>query len=127
MSTDHVATGKTTELLSAPAAVLLNALKELAGLDHKLHLISPEALEPITQLRNVNLGIADSRLHCNEVLIALSISSATDENAKKALEQLPNLAGLEMHSTVMLTASDEDILRRLHMNITCEPRTEYHK
>ncbi len=124
---DHVVTGKTTDLLSATAAVLLNALKELAGLDHKLHLISPEALEPITKLRNVHLGISDSRLHCNEVLIALSISSATDENAKKALDQLPNLAGLEMHSTVMLTASDEDILRRLHMNITCEPRTEYHK
>lgn len=120
-----ITTGKTTELLVSSASVLLNALKILAGLADELHLISPEALEPITKLKSSYLDSRDARLHCNEVLIALSIASAKSEDARLALEQLDRLKGLEMHSTVMLESSDEDILRRLHLNLTCEPRYEF--
>ena len=73
------------------------------------------------------LNSADSRLHCNEVLIALSISSAASEDARLALEQLDKLRGLEMHSTVMLESSDKEVLRRLHLNLTCEPKYEFHR
>ena len=116
-----VITGKTGELLDAPAAVLLNALKELAGIPHKMHVISPKALEPITMLKTKFLGESDAHLHCAEVLTALSISSTESSAAKAALEQLGNLARLEMHSARMLPPSDEDILRRLHVHLTCEP------
>ena len=121
-----IATGKTTDLLVSSATVILNALKLLAGLPDELHLISPEALEPITKLKRCYLDNKDGRLHCDEVLIALSISSANSDEAKKALEQLDKLKGLEMHSTVLLESSDEDILRRLHLNLTCEPKYEFH-
>ncbi|MBR1629165.1 MAG: DUF1846 domain-containing protein [Lachnospiraceae bacterium] len=122
-----ITTGKTTELLVACASVLLNALKILAGLPDELHLISPEALEPITKLKKGYLATLDARLHIHEVLIALSISSANSEEARLALEQLDKLKNLEMHSTVMLDSSDEDVLRRLHINLTCEPRYEFHR
>lgn len=126
-----VTTGRTTDLMVSASSVLLNALKIMAGIADEEHLISPEALEPITKLKSDYLVNRDSRLHCNEVLIALSISSSHNEKARLALEQLDNLAGVEMHSTVMLESSDEDILRRLRINITCEPRyefsTKYHK
>ncbi len=118
-----IMTGKTSELLGAPAATLLNALKEIAGVDHKKHVISPEALAPITRLRTKFLGSSDPTLHCDEVLTALSISSAESEDAKAALEALPQLRDLEMHSTRILPASDADILRRLHIRLTCEPQS----
>ena len=120
-----ITTGKTTELLVSQSSVLLNALKLLAGIDDEVHLISPEALEPITKLKSGYLDSKDSRLHCNEVLIALSIASAKNEQARMALEQLDRLKGLEMHTTVIPENSDEDILRRLHINLTCEPRYEF--
>ena len=118
----EIMTGKTSELLGAPAATLLNAIKEIAGVDHNLHVISPEALAPITRLRTKFLGSSDPTLHCDEVLTALSISSTENPDAKAALEALPKLSGLEMHSTRMLPASDTDILRRLHIRLTCEPQ-----
>ncbi len=121
----QITTGKTTELLVSSSAVILNALKMLAGIPDDVHLISPEALEPITKLKSCYLDNRDARLHCNEVLIALSIASAKSDDARRALEQLDKLKGLEMHSTVLLENSDEDILRRLHINITCEPRYEF--
>ena len=124
LSEDTYATGKTSELLSAPAAVLMNALKVLADIPHEEHLVSHEALEPITQIKTTYLGIKDPHLHCDEFLTALSISSATNERAKKALEQLDKLKGCEFHSTTILSPADEDVLRRLHLNITSEPR--YH-
>ena len=91
-----ITTGKTTELLVSSASVLLNALKILAGLPDELHLISPEALEPITKLKSSYLDSRDARLHCNEVLIALSIASAKNEDARLALEQLDRVRGLEI-------------------------------
>ncbi len=121
----EVITGKSTDLMNSAAAVLLNTLKELAGIDHKEHLISPEALAPITELKKQYLHSSDSRLHCFEVLTALSISSATNENAKKAMLQLEKLSGLDMHSTVILSQSDVNIIRKLHINLTSEPKYEF--
>ena len=114
--------GKTSDLLGSSAAVILNALKELAGIDHRTLLISPEALEPITRLKTEYLGSRNPRLHSDEVLTALSISAAHSEAAKAALEQLPNLRGLEIHCSVMLSAADEKIFRKLGMHLTCEPQ-----
>ena len=125
-------TGKTTDLLGASAAVLLNSLKELAGIDHDLHLVSPEAIEPIQRLKTGYLGSRNPRLHTDEILIALSISAATDQAAMHALEQLPKLRGLEAHSSVLLSSVDEQTFRRLGLRLTCEPKYEennkkYHK
>ena len=116
------AAGKTSDLLSAPAAVLMNALKMLADIPHEEHLVSPEALEPITRIKTKYLGVRDPHLHCDEFLTALYISSAANDRAKKALDQLGRLRGCEFHSTNIISPNDEDVLRRLHLNITCEPR-----
>ena len=116
--------GKTSDLLSAPAAALLNVLKELAGIDHEKLLISPEALQPISQLKKNYLGSDDASLHSDEVLVALSISSKTDADAKAAFDQLPNLKTLNVHSSVMLDEVDEQIFRKLGMYLTCEPKTQ---
>ncbi len=125
-----ILTGKTTELLAASSAVLLKALIALAGLPKKQHVIAPQALEPITKLKHDYLGSTDKRLHCDEVLIALSISSTLNPSAKLALDQLDRLKGMELHSTVILPNADMDILRRLQINVTCEPKyeinTNYH-
>lgn len=116
--------GKTSDLLSAPAAALLNVLKELAGIDHEKLLISPEALQPISRLKKNYLGSNDASLHSDEVLVALSISSNTDANAKAAFDQLPNLKTLNVHSSVMLDEVDEQIFKKLGMYLTCDPKTK---
>ena len=127
----RIITGKTTDLLGASAAALMNALKELAGIDHDLHLISREALEPIQTVKTKYLGGNNPRLHTDEVLIALSVSAASDGDARKALEQVPKLRGCEVHSSVLLSSVDEKIFKKLGMNLTCEPKYEtdkkYHK
>ena len=124
-------TGKTTDLLGASAAVLLNSLKELAGIDHDLHLVSPEAIEPIQKLKTGFLGSQNPRLHTDEILIALSISAATNKDAKLALDQLPKLRGCEAHSSVLLSSVDEKVFKKLGLHLTCEPKYEsdnkYHK
>ena len=102
--------------------MLLNALKEMAGLDDKLHLIAPEVIDPIQHLKVDHLGNRNPRLHTNEVLIALSISAATDPTAEKAMEQLGKLRGCQVHSSVILSAVDEKIFKRLGVNLTCQPR-----
>ncbi len=117
-----IITGKTSDLLGASAALLLNALKELAGLDDSLHLISPLVIDPIQHLKVDHLGNRNPRLHTNEVLIALSISAATDPKAEKAMEQLSRLRGCEVHSSVILSSVDEMTFKRLGINVTCQPR-----
>lgn len=116
--------GKTSDILGPSAAVLLNVLKELAGVPHQTMLISPEALQPINQLKKDYLGSKNPRLHSDEVLVALSISANTDANAKAALEQLPHLRGLDVHSSVMLGSVDEKIFKKLGMYLTCEPKKQ---
>ncbi len=114
-------TGKTTELLGACAALILNALKELAGIDDKVHLISPSVIEPIQRLKTEHFGNRNPRLHTDEVLIALSICAAQDENAKLAMDQLEKIRGCQAHSTVILSQVDEKVFKRLGVNVTCEP------
>ncbi len=116
----QIITGKTSDLLGASAALLLNALKALAGLDDKLHLIAPEVIDPIQHLKVDHLGNRNPRLHTDEVLIALSICAATDPAAEKAMEQLSKLRGCEVHSTVILSPVDEKVFKRLGVNLTCQ-------
>lgn len=117
----RMVTGKTSDLLGASAALLLNALKELAGIDHKAHVISPEAIEPIQTLKTAYLGSKNPRLHTDEILIALSISAATSEKAKLALSQLPKLSGCQAHTSVMLSMVDIKQFKRLSVQLTSEP------
>lgn len=120
----QVITGKTSDLLGASAAVLLNALKTLGGIDHNLHLVSRAAIEPIQALKTDYLGSRNPRLHTDEILIALSISAASDDAARLALAQLPKLKGCEVHSTVILSSVDVNIFKKLGMYLTCEPTYE---
>jgi len=117
-----IVTGKTSDLLGACSALLLNALKDLAGLHDDLHLISPIAIDPIQHLKVDHLGNRNPRLHTDEVLIALSICAATDENAERAMEQLDKLRGCDVHSSVILSSVDENVFKRLGVNLTCQPR-----
>ena len=118
----RIITGKTSDLLGASAALLLNALKALAGLDDSLHLIAPEVIDPIQHLKVDHFGNRNPRLHTDEVLIALSISAATDPTAEKAMEQLGALRGCEVHSSVILSPVDEKVFKRLGVNLTCHPQ-----
>ena len=117
-----IVTGKTSELLGASSALLLNALKKLGHMPDDLHLISPVALDPIQHLKVNYLGNRNPRLHTDETLIALSISAATNPMAEFAMQQLSKLRGCEVHSTVILSPVDERTFRRLGVNLTCEPQ-----
>ena len=117
-----IVTGKTSDLLGAASALLLNALKALGGMPHDLHLISPVALDPIQHLKVAHLGNRNPRLHTDETLIALSISAATNPMAEYAMEQLDKLRGCDVHSSVILSQVDERTFKRLGVNLTCEPR-----
>lgn len=123
----HIVTGKTSELLGASSALLLNALKELAGIDHSKHVISPEALRPIQALKTEYLGSRNPRLHSDETLIALSISAADNEDAKLALQQIPKLKGCQVHTSVLLSQVDILQFRKLGVELTCEPKSEHAK
>ena len=118
----RILTGKTSNLLGACAALLLNALKALAGLEDGVHLIAPEVIGPIQHLKVDHLGNRNPRLHTDEVLIALSICAASDPRAEAAMEQLDKLRGCEIHSSVILSEVDEQVFKRLGANLTCEPR-----
>ena len=118
----RIVTGRTSDLLGACSALLLNALKALAGLPDELHLIAPEVIGPIQPLKVDHFGNRNPRLHTDEVLIALSICAATDPRAELTMEQLGKLRGCEVHSSVILSAVDEKTFKRLGVNLTCEPR-----
>ncbi len=114
-------TGRTNDLLGAAASCLLNSMKLNAGIDHAVHLISREAIEPIQGLKTNYLGSHNPRLHTDEMLIALSVSAATNPDAALALEQLPCLRGCEAHSTVILSEVDQRMFRKLGLRLTCDP------
>ncbi len=118
----RIVTGKTSDLLGASAALLLNALKALGGIRDELHLISPVVIDPIQHLKVDHLGNRNPRLHTDEVLLALSISAATNPTAELAMEQLSALRGCEVHSSVILSQVDEKTFKRLGVNLTCQPR-----
>lgn len=119
-----IVTGKTSDLLGPSAALILNAIKKLAGIPKEVHIISPSAIEPIQKLKVDYLGSKNPRLHTDEVLIALSSSAATDENARKALQVLKNLRGTQVHSTVRLTKVDLDCFKKLGVQVTMESVTD---
>ena len=116
-----IVTGKTSTLLGPASAVLLNAVKVLGGIEDSVHLISPTFIEPIQKLKTEYLGSRNPRLHTDEVLIALSMCAASDENAKTALMQVPKLTGCQLHSTVILSDVDMKTFKKLGIDLTCEP------
>ena len=122
-----IVTGKTSSLLGASSAMLLNALKKLANLDHDVKLISPTIIEPIQHLKVSHLGNHNPRLHTDEILIALCICAATDETAELAMQQLEKLKCCEVHSSVILSAVDENVFNKLGVNLTCEPKYQTKK
>lgn len=117
-----ILTGRTSDMLGASSALLLNALKYFGGIPDNVLMMSPHVIEPIQNLKVQHLGNNNPRLHTDETLIALAICATTDENAKKAMEQISKLRGCEVHSTVILSAVDERIFKRLGVNLTCEPK-----
>ena len=127
----RIVTGKTTSLLGASSAALINALKALAGIDKKLPLIAPGVIKPIQHLKVEHLGNHNPRLHTDELLIALTICAVTNPMADLAIDQLAKLKGAEAHSTVILSHVDEDLFKKLGVNISFEPKYQakklYHK
>ena len=126
-----IVTGKTSSLLGATSAMLLNALKHLGNIDDRIHLISRSVIEPVQDLKVNHLGNHNPRLHTDEVLVALSICAATNPTAEIAMQQLEKLKDCEMHSTVILSQVDMNVLKKLGINVTCEPQYQtkklYHK
>lgn len=120
-----VVTGKTSDLLGPCSAVLLNALKNLTGIDHETPLISPHALEPIQTLKTNYFGSKNPRLHTDETLIALSVSASDNAMAKQALDAIPQLRGCQLHCSARLSKVDLDTLRRLGLQVTMDPLREH--
>ena len=127
LSDGAIVTGKTSNLLGASAAVLLNAIKVLGDIPHDQHLIAPSAIEPIQTLKSCYLGGHNPRLLTDEVLIALPMSAASDPVAKKALDQLPKLRGCQVHTSVMLSDVDIKVFQKLGVELTSEPVYEHKK
>lgn len=127
----RIVTGKTSPLLGSSSSALLNAVKALADIPKDVHLIERAVIEPIQELKIHTLGNNNPRLHSDEILIALTISATKNKDAKLAAAQLSKLRGCEAHSTVILSQVDEDIYRKLGINLTCEPKYQtkklYHK
>ena len=127
----RIVTGKTSSLLGPSAALLLNALKYMADIDHRLELIPASVIEPISTLKIGYLGHHNPRLHSDEVLIALTISALSNPLARLAQQQLTNLRGCEAHFSVILPEEDAKVFRRLGVQVSCEPKYEirklYHK
>ncbi len=113
--------GKTSRLLGSSSSVLLNALKELAGIDHEIDLLARSTIEPIQELKIQGLGSKNPRLHTDEVLIALAVGATTSDIAKRAMDQLPNLRGADVHASVIPGSVDETVFRNLGVQVTSEP------
>jgi uncharacterized protein (UPF0371 family) len=127
ISGGRIVTGKTSSLLGASAAALLNALKKLAGIDDETDILPHHVLAPIQKVKTENLGNHNPRLHTDEILIALAVSAADSPLSAKALAALPALRDSEVHSTVILSQVDTNTFRKLGMNLTCEPRYQTKK
>jgi len=127
LSDGTIVTGKTSTLLGACSAMLLNALKVMGGIDDSVNLISREIIEPIQHLKTEHLGNRNPRLHTDEILIALTICATTDNNAEIAMQQLEKLKGCEVHSSVILSEVDARTFKKLGVNVTCEPQYQTSK
>ncbi len=122
-----IVTGRKSEIMDASAAVLLNAVKYLANIADNIHLLSPVILEPILNLKCKTLGIKQTSLNCEEILIALSICAATNPTTQVALEKLTSLKDCQAHSTTLISSNDEQTFRRLGIDLTCDPEFESEK
>ncbi len=120
----RVITGKTSDTLGAASALLLNALKAVGGIADQFELISAQVLEPVCRLKTQYMGHRNPRLHTDEVLLALTISALTNPLADLAQQQLPKLRGAEAHFTVVLSEVDAKLLKRLGVQVSCQPRYE---
>ncbi len=127
LSDGRIVTGKTSSLLGASAAALLNALKALGGIRKEMHLISPIVIEPIQDLKTQHLGNNNPRLHTDEILVALAISAATNPTAELAMQQLEKLKGCQAHSSVILSQVDNTTYKKLGIQLTCEPKYQTKK
>jgi len=114
--------GKSGKLMGASPALVLNALKVMAGIPDNIHLVAEEFFTPVQRMKVNYLGSDNPRLNLNDVLTALSIYASKDENAAKALAQLPNLKGSDVHISVIPSSSNESVYKKLGINLTCEPR-----
>jgi uncharacterized protein (UPF0371 family) len=121
-----VVTGKTSEIMGAASSLLLNALKKVAGVDLETYVVSDEALKPISHLKIEHLRSRNPRLHSDETLIALSISSATDPLAAKVIDATDELKGCDAYFSVIISPTDEKLYRSLGINVCCEPKYELH-
>ncbi|MBQ8982134.1 MAG: DUF1846 family protein, partial [Lachnospiraceae bacterium] len=122
-----ILSAKTSSLLGASSAMIFDALKYLAGIDDSVKLLSPEIIEPIMELKVNYLGNHNPLLHIDEILIAMSIEAITNPVAKAAYAKLPELRGLEVHSSVILSQVDIGVFKKLGINLTCEPKYENKK
>ena len=116
-----IITAEAGELLGSSAALILNAVKYLAGIDHSIKLIPQSLIEPIQNTKITYLGGRNPRLHTDEVLVALSVVSTQDDNCRRALEVLPQLKGCQLHSTAMLSEVDRKIFKKLGVDVSCDP------
>ena len=127
----RVVTGKNSSLLGPSAALLLNAIKALAGIDKELDLLPSSIIAPISDMKISHLGHRNPRLHSDEVLIALSISAVTNPLAERVLKKLDDLRGCDAHFSVIISEEDEKLYKRLGIHVSCQPRYEvkklYHK
>ncbi len=123
----RILTGKASDLIDQVAAVLLNALKALGGIPDEILLLSPAVIEPMQHLKRDMLRSDDARLHADEILLALSICAATNPVAQLALDQIPKLQGLDIHTTVMPSAADSALFFKLHLSVTSEPNLKGNK
>ena len=127
----RIITGKTSSLLGAVSAMLLNALKALGDIEDERMLISPDIITPVQNLKINNLGNRNPRLHTDEILVALSICAVSDPVAAHAMKQLGKLKNCEVHTTVIISSADLSVLKKLGIHVTCQPRYEtkslYHK
>ena len=121
LSDGTIITAKSSPLLGCSAALLINATKHLAGIDHETRLIPQSLIEPIQKTKTEYLGARNPRLHTDEVLVALSVISQDDDQCRRALAQLPQLRGCQVHSTVMLSEVDRKIFKKLGCELTCDP------
>lgn len=126
-----VVTGKTSDLLGAASSLLMNALKGVAGVDDAVDVISNKVIEPICELKTGTLHSRNPRLHSDETLLALSVTSATDSTAKKLIEHAGDLKGCDAFFSVIISHTDEKLYRTLGINVCCEPKYEqrryYHR
>lgn len=123
----RVVTGKTSNLLGAASSLLMNALKGVSGVDDDIYVISDEVIEPICHLKTAHLNSQNPRLHSDETLLALSVSSVTNPLAETLIDNIDKLRGCDAFFSVILSSTDERLYRTLGINVCCEPKYEQHR